>query len=92
MAKICQTIAYGSIALALGTMGYFTENYKICLVIMTLGYGLRAGMYSGHVKSVLDLSRNYCGTVCGYSNGFGCVAGILAPLVRKIELISRNFC
>ena len=48
---------------------------------MTIGYGLRGGIYSGHIKSVLDLTSKYSGTVYGFSNGFGSIAGFLAPLV-----------
>ena len=72
---------FGSVAAAVGSMGFFTQNVKICISIMTLGFGFLAAVNSGHLKSIIDLSRKYSGTVYGFSNGFGCIAGFLSPLV-----------
>ena len=48
-------------ALALGTMGFFTQDFGICLAILTIGFGMRGAIYSGHIKSVLLLSQNFSG-------------------------------
>ena len=79
--KIWQTIAFVAVGSSLGLIGFFTEDVAICIAIMTVGYGLRGGIFAGHVKSVLDLTTKYHGTVYGFSNGFGSIAGFLAPLV-----------
>ena len=41
-------------------------------------------MFSGHIKSVLDLTNKYHGTVYGFSNGFGSIAGFIAPLLTGV--------
>ena len=79
--KVWQTIGFTSVGAGLGLIGFLTEDYIYCILVMTIGYGLRGGIYSGHIKSVLDLTSKYSGTVYGFSNGFGSIAGFLAPLV-----------
>ena len=39
-AKIWQTIGFTSVGVAVGLMGFFTDDYKICIAIMTVGNAL----------------------------------------------------
>ena len=60
-AKLFEVIGLGIPALALGMMGFFTEDFGICLAILTIGFGMRGAIYSGHIKSVQLLSQNFTG-------------------------------
>ena len=55
---------------------FFLLNYS--------GFGLRSASFSGFVKSVLDLTEKYHGTVYGYVNLFGAIAGFIAPLLTGV--------
>jgi hypothetical protein len=81
LSKICECFGFAVPALALGVMGYFTQDWRICLAILTVGFGFRGGCYAGHIKNPAELSPNYSGTVYGFSNGFGSISGFLTPLV-----------
>ena len=48
------------------------------------GFGLRGASFSGFCKSVLDLTEKYHGTVYGYVNLFGAIAGFIAPLLTGV--------
>ena len=37
------------------------KDFGICLAILTIGFGMRGAIYSGHIKSVLLLSKNFSG-------------------------------
>ena len=60
-AKLFECIGFGMPALALGMMGFFTDNFPLCIAILTIGFGMRGGVYSGHVKNVLLLSPKFSG-------------------------------
>lgn len=79
--KLFEILGLGGVGCALALMGFFTDNYLICVAILTLGFSLRGALYSGHIKSILKLSPNFSGTVMGYSNGIGSVSGVFTPLV-----------
>ena len=77
-AKIFECIGLGAPALAAATMGYFTEDYRVCLAILTIGFGLRGGIYSGHIKGVLKLSPNFVGRY--FVRGRICISTFLCCL------------
>ena len=79
--KLFEILGLGGVGSALALMGFFTDNYLICVSILTLGFSLRGATYSGHIKSVLKLSPNFSGTVMGFCNGIGSVTGAVTPLV-----------
>ena len=63
--KTFEILGLGGVGLALSLMGLFTENYVICVAILTLGFSFRGAVYSGHIKSLMKLSPNFSGTVLG---------------------------
>ena len=79
--KLFEILGLAGVGLALALMGFFTENYLICVSILTIGFSLRGALYSGHIKAIMKLSPNFSGTVFGYSNGLGSVSGIFTPIV-----------
>ena len=42
---------------------------------------MRSFIYAGHAVNPIDIAPNYSGTVYGFVNGFGCIAGLITPLV-----------
>ena len=63
--KTFEILGLGGVGLALALMGFFTDNYLICVAILTLGFSFRGGVYSGHIRSLMKLSPNFSGTVLG---------------------------
>ena len=82
--RVMQSIGFLVPAVAAAVMGYLTEDWVTCVAVMTFGLGFRGAVYSSQPQTPLDISPNYSGTVYGFVNGFGCLAGFLTPLVANV--------
>lgn len=77
--KICTTIASVGPAIFIIAASYAGCDRTVVVVLFTIGLGLMGPFYPGMMVNAIDLSPNYSGTLMAIVNGFGALAGILAP-------------
>lgn len=76
-------IGFGIPAISACLLGYTTDNWILCMAIMSLGMGFRAAQYSGHYQVCYDIAPKYSGTVYGMVNMIGNSAGFITPLLTS---------
>ena len=78
---LAEAIALGLQGIAVAALGYTTESWILCIAILAIGTGFKAGIYMGHLGAVYDIAPTYSGTVCGFVNMAGNTTGFITPLV-----------
>ena len=74
-------IGFGMPGITIAALGYSTENWIVCIAVLSLGIGFRGAQYMGHLGAVYDVAPKYSGTVYGVVNMIGNTPGFITPLV-----------
>ena len=79
-------------AVALLCLGFFDVDKILSVVLLTVSVSLGGLLDVGHSVNVLDIAPQYAGIVYGITNTFGCISGIVGPLVTKMmtHTVSHN--
>ncbi len=83
--RIMQSLAFGSIALGLGVLGYI-ESVGLAVVIVTLSNAMTACCVGGFATNHLDIAPNQSGMLMGVTNTAGAMASGLAVFVSGVVL------
>ena len=75
-------IGFGMPAITIAVLGYLTENWIVCIAVLSVGIGFRGGQYVGHLSAVYDIAPKYSGTVYGFINMIGNTPGFITPLAK----------
>ena len=100
-------IGFGIPAIASCVLGYTTNNWILCICVMSFGHGFRAAQYAGHYQVPYDISPKFSGTVFGYINTIASSSGFITTFLstafigedptdvtgwRKMFLLSGGLC
>ncbi|KAG8315546.1 hypothetical protein J6590_067903 [Homalodisca vitripennis] len=58
----------------------FVQSASGAVVLLTLCMGSGAGIFTGYLTNLLDLSPNHAGLLMGIINGIGSISAILGPM------------
>ncbi len=83
--KICQTIGFGGIAVALSIVGE-VDSVWMAIGIMALGNGLGAFVTGGFAVNHMDIAPKHAGTLMGITNTAGTIPGIIGVSVSGMIL------
>ncbi|XP_064643627.1 sialin-like [Lineus longissimus] len=64
--------------------GYIGCNYYLGVALLTISTGFLAFALPGYIANMIDFAPNYAGSIMGFINTFGTIAGIVAPVVVGI--------
>lgn len=78
--KISNAIGQFGPAIALVMASYTGCNPALTVAILTVGFGLNSGIYSGFKVNHLDISPSFAGLLMSFTNCSANMAGLLAPL------------
>lgn len=76
-------IGFGIPAICFFVFGYTTQNWILCILILSAGMGIRAVQYAGHYQVPYDIAPKYSGTVYGMVNTVGSCSGFVTPLMTS---------
>lgn len=68
-------------AIVLVVLGFFQNDGKTCVILLTLAVALNGATYVGYNINHLDLSPNYASTLFGITNATANIMSFIAPLV-----------
>ena len=78
--KICQSIGFGGIALALFIVGE-VDSAWLAITIMCVGNAIGAFVTGGFAVNHMDIAPNHAGKLMGITNTFATVPGIIGVTV-----------
>ena len=78
--KICQTIGFGGIAMALFVVGE-VEIWWLAITIMCIGNAVGAFVTGGFAVNHMDIAPNHAGKLMGLTNTFATIPGIIGVIV-----------
>ena len=78
--KICQSIGFGGIALALFVVGE-VDSAVLAITIMCIGNALGAFVTGGFAVNHMDIAPNHAGKLMGITNTFATIPGIIGVTV-----------
>lgn len=78
--KICQTIGFGGIALALFIVGE-VDSAWLAITIMCVGNAIGAFVTGGFAVNHMDIAPNHAGKLMGITNTFATIPGIIGVTV-----------
>ncbi|XP_050679097.1 putative inorganic phosphate cotransporter isoform X3 [Leptidea sinapis] len=87
--KVFNTIGFWGPAAALVALSYIPAGHiSLAVAMLTVTVGLNGAHYSGFLISHIDLSPNFASTLMGFTNAFGNVFSIMAPL--SVSLVVKD--
>ncbi|KAJ1531988.1 hypothetical protein ONE63_000624 [Megalurothrips usitatus] len=79
--KIANSVGLWGPAIVLVVLGFFQNDGKTCVILLTLAVALNGATYVGYNINHLDLSPNYASTLFGITNATANIMSFIAPLV-----------
>ena len=74
-------LSLGLPGITVAVLGYTTNSWIMCILVLSIGNGFKATAYMGHLGAIYDIAPTYAGTVYGIVNTVGNTTGFITPLI-----------